>query len=91
MHKHSFFLNRLSIVVVEKWMLRQEPYLTKLRGFTKIIWDCIYREYVYSVVVYQKYLTGLGELIIFEPWRGNYHFSQQSKVFLIYGNTIYVV
>ena len=29
-----------------------------------------YREYVhvYSVAVYQKYLTRLGELIIFEPW-----------------------
>ena len=36
------------------------------------------REYVYSVPVYQKYLTGLGELIIFEPWRENYHFSQPS-------------
>ena len=35
----------------------------------------IYREYVYSVAVYQKYLTRLGELIIFEPWRENYHFS----------------
>ena len=38
----------------------------------------IYREYVYSVVVYQKYLTRLRELIIFEPWRENYHFSQLS-------------
>ena len=36
------------------------------------------REYVYSVVVYQKYLTRLRELIIFEPWRENYHFSQPS-------------
>ena len=38
------------------------------------------REYihVYSVVVYQKYLTRLGELIIFEPLRENYHFSQPS-------------
>ena len=35
-----------------------------------------YREYVYSVAIYQKYLTRLGELIIFEPWRENYHFSQ---------------
>ena len=33
-------------------------------------------EYVYSVVVYQKYLTRLGELIIFEPWRENYNFSK---------------
>ena len=37
-----------------------------------------HREYVYSVAVYQKYLTRLGELIIFEPWRENYHFSQPS-------------
>ena len=37
-----------------------------------------YREYVYSAVVYQKYLTRLRELIIFEPWRENYHFSQPS-------------
>ena len=36
----------------------------------------IYREYVYSVAVYQKYLTRLGELIIYKPWRENYHFSQ---------------
>ena len=27
----------------------------------------INREYVYSVAVYQKYLTRLGELVIFEP------------------------
>ena len=38
----------------------------------------MYREYVYSAVVYQKYLTRLRELIIFEPWRENYHFSQPS-------------
>ena len=35
-----------------------------------------YREYAHSVAVYQKYLKRLGELIIFEPWRENYHFSQ---------------
>ena len=29
----------------------------------------LYREYVYSAFVYQKYLTRLRELIIFEPWR----------------------
>ena len=42
--------------------------------------DPIYvnRGYVLSVAVYQKYLTRLGELIIFEPWRENYHFSQPS-------------
>ena len=35
-----------------------------------------YREYVYSVAVYKEYLTRFGELIIFEPWLENYHFSQ---------------
>ena len=39
---------------------------------------CFNREYVHSAVVYQKYLTRLRELIIFEPWRENYHFSQPS-------------
>ena len=39
---------------------------------------CRYRKYVYSAVVYKKYLTRLRELIIFEPWRENYHFSQPS-------------
>ena len=38
----------------------------------------INREYVYSAVVYQEYLTRLRELIIFEPWLENYHFSQPS-------------
>ena len=36
------------------------------------------REYVYRVAVYQKYLTRLEELIIFEPWRENCRFSQPS-------------
>ena len=39
---------------------------------------CLKKEYVYSVAVYQKYLTRLGELIISEPWRENDHFSQPS-------------
>ena len=43
-----------------------------------VIYDVINREFVYSAVVYQKYLTRLRELIIFEPWRENYHFSQPS-------------
>ena len=38
----------------------------------------IYIEYVHSVVVYQKYLSRLGEVIIFEPWLENYQFSQPS-------------
>ena len=36
------------------------------------------REYVYSVAVYQKYLTRLRELITFEHGRENYYFSQPS-------------
>ena len=32
--------------------------------------------YVYSVVVYQKYLTRLGEMIILSPRLENYQFSQ---------------
>ena len=39
------------------------------------------REYVHSVAVYQKYLTRLGELILFQPWRENYHFHQQLDIF----------
>ena len=39
---------------------------------------CINREYVQSAIVHQKYLTRLGELIIFKPWRENCHFSQPS-------------
>ena len=50
----------------------------------------IHREYVHSVAVCQKYLTRLGELIIFEPWRENYQFSQPSSIFLIYDNIMYV-
>ena len=38
----------------------------------------IHREYVHSVVVCQKYLTRLGELIIFKPWREKYHFCKPS-------------
>ena len=34
------------------------------------------REYVYTVAVYQKYLTRLGELIIFEPWQHSDHLGQ---------------
>ena len=40
-----------------------------------------YREYVYNAVVYQKYLTRLRELIIFEPWRENYHFYNRVTYF----------
>ena len=50
----------------------------KRQTHTHRVRDKVYREYVYSAVVYQKYLTKLRELIIFEPWRENYHFSQPS-------------
>ena len=33
---------------------------------------CVYREYIHSVAIYQKYLTRLGEFIIFEPWPKKY-------------------
>ena len=45
------------------------------------LFDNIYREYVYSAVVYQKYLTRLRELIIFEPWRENYHSLNRVRYF----------
>ena len=35
-----------------------------------------YIEYVYSVVVYKKYLSRLGEIIVFSPRLENYQFSQ---------------
>ena len=56
----------------------------------------IEREYVYSVAVYQKYLTKLGQLIIFEPrylfliYGNKLSFLPTSLHILIYGNTIYV-
>ena len=56
--------------------LTVDEILTRLIPFFRT--RLINREYVHSVAVYQKYLTRLGELIIFEPWRKNYHFSQPS-------------
>ena len=44
----------------------------------QIRWSKINREYVYSVAVYQKYLTRLGEMIIFSPRLENYQISQPS-------------
>ena len=41
-----------------------------------VIHDVITTEYVYSVAVYQKYLTWLGEMIIFSPRLENYQFFQ---------------
>ena len=67
--------------------------MSRLFGLTKwILWihNYVNREYVYSVAVYQKYITRLKELIIFEPWRENYHFSQPSYIFLIYDSTMYI-
>ena len=49
----------------------------------------IAKTYMYSVVVHQKYLTRLGEMIIFDPWLENYHLSQPREIFLIYDNTIH--
>ena len=63
--------------------------VTSLNTLTSSIY-VLNREYVCSVAVYKKYLMRLGELMIFEPWWENYHFSQPSYIFLIYGNTIYV-
>ena len=36
----------------------------------------IYIDYVHSAVVYQKYLTRLGKMIIFSPRFENHQFSQ---------------
>ena len=46
------------------------------------------REHVHSVAEYQKYLLRVGEMIIFEPWRENYHFSQLNKIILIYNTRL---
>ena len=43
----------------------------------------IHREYVHSVAVYQKYLTRLGESIIFEP----IYFSTSDLLRFIMSNT----
>ena len=48
-------------------------------------------EYIHSVVVYEKYLTRLGEILIFSPRLENYQFSQHCKIFLIYDDTIYLI
>ena len=50
-------------------------YGAELNGTTYVNKELVY---VYSVAVYQKYTTRLRELIVFEPWRENYHFSQPS-------------
>ena len=47
-------------------------------------------ECVRSVVVYHKYQTRLGEMIIFSPRLESYQFSQLRYIFLINGNTIHV-
>ena len=61
-----------------------EPYTGKdgLYGIFEVIRHIVMHienTRTYIVLTYnQKYLTRLGELIIFEPWRENYHFSQPS-------------
>ena len=48
----------------------------------------VYIENTYIVLpIIKKCLTRLGELVTFEPWRENYHFSQPSQI-QVYGNTI---
>ena len=47
----------------------------KLISFTKKKTNILY---VFSVAVRKKYLTRLGELVIFELLRENYHFSKPS-------------
>ena len=64
-----------------KWLLMNVPFYEVAHIIHDVITKTtcsLYRKYVYSFAVYQKYLTSLGELIIFEPWRENYHFSQPS-------------
>ena len=63
-------------IVWERVKLIVLYHTNKILDMLKLRVFCRYREYVYSAVVYQKYLTRLRELIIFEPWRENYHFSQ---------------
>ena len=65
----SFTLNSFEFSSVELICLNLEHFIHV---------NQLHREYVYSVAVYQKYLTRLGELIIFELWRENYLFSQSS-------------
>ena len=62
----------------EKEGLYESPWYIRLirTSYNGVV---INKEYVYSAVVYQKYLTRLRELIILEPW-----------IFLIYDSTMYV-
>ena len=60
------------------FIVQKMDFLPNRLSVTDDVGDTGNREYVYSAVVYQKYLTRLRELIIFEPWRENYHFSQPS-------------
>ena len=60
-------------LVVSLWFIQDYQNCRKLKG-SEMSWHLRYREYVCSVVVCQKYLTRLGELIIFEPLRENLSF-----------------
>ena len=64
-------------------MLHHRNIFLRSKKWINII-SSINREYVHSVAVYQKYLTRLGELIIFEPWLENYQFSQPSYLFIFW-------
>ena len=77
------FPQRMNTVVKEISYIYKTFHVTVLRDRVKLMYETIHkllinREYVYSVAVYQKYLTRLGELVIFEPWRENYHSFQPS-------------
>ena len=75
-HKMSKFLhhddNNVKVIAIPRAFSKNS------QGDKIVFFFKVYREYLHSAVVYQKYLTRLRELIIFEPWRENYHFSQPS-------------
>ena len=74
----QFIFDRVENIVGKGENAGYKHFLLNPRCFPKNPVYGLYREYVYSAVVYQKYLTRLRELIIFEPWQENYHFSQPS-------------
>ena len=52
-------------------------YMEGMQNWFEVLY-IVHKEIVYNVDIYQKYLTRLGEVIIFEPWGENYHFFQPS-------------
>ena len=49
------------------------------------------REYIHSFAVYQKYLTRLGELIIFEPWNSYIAIHNKRTMMVLYRSPEYQV